>query len=169
MFIWLIGHPKCRCRRSRGDTCLDPHDARHAGNNLHEDRRCHCFCISVTVPVNTQMVDDRSVPSEIASRCTKRFREGAHQDINPSWRYVVIISDATAMGSKSPNRMRFVDKQIELNTYRSAPSIKTAGGHYTLYFSFNLISSGRLGNVPSILKSPSTITRIFFQGLWVFG
>lgn len=40
---------------------------------------------------------------------------------------------------------------------------------HTLYFFLSSMILGRLTRVPSILYKPSTMTRIFFHGLWVLG
>ena len=62
-----------------------------------------------------QAVDKSLVPCDIASSSTKRLGESAHENVDRAGVDTEVISDTTAVRSKSSNGVGLVDEKIELS------------------------------------------------------
>ena len=118
MVVFAVGE----CKRLRARTgaggrvreTLDAHDARHARNNLGDDGRGHRFRVWARVPIHAQTVDERFVPGDVPARGAEAFREGAHEDIDPTGVDTEEVRDTAAVGAQRTDRVSFVNEQVEL-------------------------------------------------------
>ena len=100
--MWLL-------RRHR-----DPHDARHARDDLRQDRGCHRLGVRERVALQPQTVDHFLLASNVATRSTERLRERAHEDINIPRVDTEIVSDTSAVRAEGADGMCLINEKIEL-------------------------------------------------------
>ena len=100
--MWLL-------RRHR-----DAHDARHARDDLRQDRGCHRLGVRERVALQPQTVDHFLLASNVATRSTERLRERAHEDVDQGRVDPKVVGHTPSVGSHSADGVSLVDEEVEL-------------------------------------------------------
>ncbi len=114
MVVFAFGE----CKRLRARTgaggrireALDAHDARHARNDLRDNRRGHRFRVWARMSIYTQAVDESFVPGDVPTRGAEAFREGAHENVDSTRVNTEEVRDTTAVGAKRTDRVSLVNE-----------------------------------------------------------
>lgn len=73
---------------------------------------------------NAQPADKFSSTCNIATSCAERFSKRAHKDIDGTRWNIEVIADTASMRSNCPDRVRFIDKEEELNKQKFSEVVR---------------------------------------------